>query len=87
MLAAERFFLAQGKSRVSLDVAGGNDLAHALYESMGYLPISTSMAKGLDPPARAERDRPHSTTITIGASNMPGSVQFAHARRSASTRR
>jgi ribosomal protein S18 acetylase RimI-like enzyme len=50
MQAAERFFLAQSKTRVSLDVAGGNDVALGLYASMGYLPISTSMAKTLDGP-------------------------------------
>lgn len=49
MLAAERHFLAHGKSRVSLDVAGGNDVARSLYESLGYVPISTSMSKNLDP--------------------------------------
>jgi ribosomal protein S18 acetylase RimI-like enzyme len=49
MLAAERFFLAQGRSRVGLDVAGGNEIARALYESIGYLPISTAMSKRLGP--------------------------------------
>jgi ribosomal protein S18 acetylase RimI-like enzyme len=47
MAAAERFFREQDKSRVSLDVAGGNDIARALYESLGYRPISTSMSKSL----------------------------------------
>jgi ribosomal protein S18 acetylase RimI-like enzyme len=45
MSAAEQFFLAQGFTRIALDVTGGNDVARGLYESMGYLPISTSMAK------------------------------------------
>lgn len=47
MRAAERFFLADGKSRVGLEVAGVNDIARELYESMGYLPVSTSMTKNL----------------------------------------
>jgi ribosomal protein S18 acetylase RimI-like enzyme len=49
MHAAEDFFLAQGKARISLDVADGNDTARTLYDSMGYLPIMTSMSKALGP--------------------------------------
>lgn len=48
MRVAEQFFRTQGKSRISLDVAGGNDVARNLYESLGYRPTSTSMAKNLD---------------------------------------
>lgn len=50
MRAAERFFQAQGKSDISLDVADGNDAARTLYESMGYRPVVTSMTKSLDHP-------------------------------------
>jgi ribosomal protein S18 acetylase RimI-like enzyme len=48
MLAAEQFFRSQGKARVALNVFGGNDTARGLYESLGYLPTSTSMAKSLE---------------------------------------
>jgi|SRR6185437_11569672 len=48
MLAAEQLFRSQGKTRVALTVAGGNDTARGLYESLGYLPTSTSMAKNLE---------------------------------------
>jgi ribosomal protein S18 acetylase RimI-like enzyme len=48
MHAAEQVFREQGKSSIGLDVAGGNDIARALYESLGYRPIITSMAKTLD---------------------------------------
>jgi ribosomal protein S18 acetylase RimI-like enzyme len=47
MEAAERFFRSQGRSSIGLDVAGGNDAARALYESLGYRAVSTSMAKSL----------------------------------------
>jgi ribosomal protein S18 acetylase RimI-like enzyme len=46
--AAEQLFIAQGKSSIGLDVAGGNDIARALYEPLGYRSIMTSMAKPLD---------------------------------------
>ena len=52
MVAAEEFFRAQDKLRVGLDVLGGNDVARALYESLGYRPIQTAMTKTLG----AERD-------------------------------
>ena len=52
MVAAEEFFRARGRSRVSLHVLGGNDVARALYESLGYRPIQTAMTKTLG----AERD-------------------------------
>jgi ribosomal protein S18 acetylase RimI-like enzyme len=49
MLAAERHFVAQGKTRVGLQVSGGNDVARRLYESLGYSTITTEMSKPLDP--------------------------------------
>jgi ribosomal protein S18 acetylase RimI-like enzyme len=48
MRAAEQFFAARGKSSIGLDVASGNDIARALYESLGYRSIMTSMSKPLD---------------------------------------
>lgn len=48
MLAAEQFFRSQGKTGVALHVAEGNDTARGLYESLGYVPITTSMAKSLE---------------------------------------
>lgn len=58
MRGAEEFFEAQGKLRIGLDVAGGNDAARTLYESMGYRPIMTSMTKSLDHPGKAGARRP-----------------------------
>lgn len=52
MRAAEQFFEAQGKSSVALDVAGGNDAARTLYESIGYRPVMTSMTKSLGHPRK-----------------------------------
>jgi ribosomal protein S18 acetylase RimI-like enzyme len=50
MRAVEQFFEAEGRLSIGLDVAGGNEAARALYESMGYRPIMTSMRKSLDHP-------------------------------------
>jgi ribosomal protein S18 acetylase RimI-like enzyme len=47
MIAAEEVFLAHGKSRIGLNVAGGNDVAQRLYESLGYAPVTTAMVKHL----------------------------------------
>jgi ribosomal protein S18 acetylase RimI-like enzyme len=49
MLAAERHFVGQGKTRVGLQVSGGNDVARTLYESLGYSTIMTEMSKRLAP--------------------------------------
>ena len=48
MVAAERFFAAQGKLRMGLQISGGNDLARHLYESMGYHDIMTTMSKTIE---------------------------------------
>jgi ribosomal protein S18 acetylase RimI-like enzyme len=59
MRAAEQFFQAQGKSGISLDVAGGNDAARGLYESLGYRPVMTSMTKRFDQPHSAAQSADH----------------------------
>jgi ribosomal protein S18 acetylase RimI-like enzyme len=41
--AAERWTAAQGASRLSLNVWGGNDVARGLYDSMGYVVAATHM--------------------------------------------
>jgi ribosomal protein S18 acetylase RimI-like enzyme len=48
MTAAEDFFVAQGKSRIGLQVMAGNDVARGLYESLGYSAVVTSMSKALE---------------------------------------
>jgi ribosomal protein S18 acetylase RimI-like enzyme len=61
MLAAEKFMRHQGRTQLALWVAGGNDAARALYDSLGYSIIGTSMSKTLSP-ATGDRN-------SYGASN------------------
>jgi ribosomal protein S18 acetylase RimI-like enzyme len=47
MVAAEQHFAALGKTRITLQVYGGNVVARTLYESLGYAEIMTTMSKPL----------------------------------------
>lgn len=47
MLAAEAIGRQEGWSEIGLNVFGPNSRARALYESLGYLVVNTSMAKSL----------------------------------------
>jgi ribosomal protein S18 acetylase RimI-like enzyme len=58
MVAAEGFFEQQGRDRIDLQVAAGNDVARRLYESLGYADVvpsdvMTTMSKTLGPTARS----------------------------------
>jgi ribosomal protein S18 acetylase RimI-like enzyme len=48
MLLAEEEARARGLNRIELNVFGGNDVARALYRSLGYVETSAQMAKDLD---------------------------------------
>jgi ribosomal protein S18 acetylase RimI-like enzyme len=47
MLLAEREALERGIQRIELNVFGGNAVARGLYQSLGYVERSVSMAKDL----------------------------------------
>lgn len=47
MLAAERWALEHGGSRIALNVFGPNTVARSLYDSLGYRVLATGMYKDL----------------------------------------
>ena len=47
MRAAEAWTAAQGATRLSLNVWGGNDVARSLYDALGYAVASTHMYRDL----------------------------------------
>lgn len=49
MLAAEDFMRQRDTAQLGLWVAGGNDIARSLYDSLGYRVVGTSMSKRLSP--------------------------------------
>jgi ribosomal protein S18 acetylase RimI-like enzyme len=48
MEAAERWTIEHGGKRIGLNVFGNNHVARALYDSLGYEVLGTSMAKWVD---------------------------------------